>query len=142
MRFQVLLLIIFGAAVLFFAGCNAEPSMDYVSLPAPVNQPTISVTGKKTPRQLISEALGQIGKPAVPALSQALTDPDPMVRVEACRALAYMGAKAVDAVPALTQTLNDQQEAVQLEAAKALGEVGEAAGPAVPRLMEMLRTKR
>jgi HEAT repeat protein len=139
---QTFLLSTCTSAILFAAGCNAEPSMDYVSLPKPVNEPTVTVTGKLSPQQLISEALGQIGTPAVPALSQALTDPDPLVRVEACRALGYMGAKANEAVPALTLALNDPQEAVQLEAARALGDIGDAAGPAVPRLMEMLRTKR
>lgn len=127
------------AALLIVAGCNNDPSMDYGSLPKPVNEPTVGFSGRVTPQQVIGSALGQIGEPAVPALSSALTDPDPMVRVEACRALGYMGPKAKDAVLALTQALNDPQEAVQIEAAKALGEIGDASAPAVPRLMEMLR---
>jgi hypothetical protein len=126
-------------ALLVVAGCNADPSMDYASLPKPVNEPTVGFTGRATPQQVIGSALGQIGEPAVPALTAGLADSDPMVRVEVCRALGYMGAKAKDAVPALTQALNDPQEAVQVEAAKALGEIGEFAAPAVPRLMEMLR---
>ena len=142
MRYRSILAIVCSLSAVIAAGCNAEPSMDYVALPKPVNQPTVSILGKTSPQQLISESLGQIGTPAVPALSQALTDADPIVRIEACRALGFMGAKANDAVPALTLALNDAQEAVQLEAAKALGDIGEAAGPAVPRLMEMLRTKR
>jgi HEAT repeat protein len=130
------------AAALLLSGCNAEPSMDYASLPKPANEPTVSVTAAANPQQVISDALGQIGEPAVPALSMALTDTDPLVRVEACRALAYMGAKAKAAVPQLTQALNDSQSAVQLEAAKALGQIGEPSAPAVPKLMEMLRQKR
>jgi HEAT repeat protein len=130
------------AALLFVAGCNSNPSMDYQSLPKAVNQPTIRVTSKVTPRQLISESLGQIGEPAVPALRQALADQNPMVRVEACRALGYMGAKAKDAVTELTVALNDSEEAVQFEAARALGDIGEASAPAVPRLIEMLRQQR
>jgi hypothetical protein len=129
-------------ALLFVAGCDANPSMDYQSLPKAVNQPTIRVTSKIAPRQLISESLGQIGEPAVPALKQALTDQNPMVRVEACRALGYMGAKAQGAVLELTSALNDSEEAVQLEAARALGDIGEASAPAVPRLIEMLRQQR
>lgn len=125
--------------MMLLSGCNSEPSMDYGSLPKPVNEPTVGFRGRTTPQQVVGSALGQIGEPAVPALSLALTDPDPMVRIEVCRALGYMGAKAKDAVPALTQTLNDPQEAVQIEAAKALGEIGDASAPAVPRLMEMLR---
>ena len=67
-------------------------------------------------------ALGSIGedaKDAVPALTQALQDPE--VRGDATEALVQMGK---DAVPALVQALQDQNEYVRLHAAWALGEMG------------------
>ncbi|MCC7087029.1 MAG: HEAT repeat domain-containing protein [Pirellulales bacterium] len=134
---------IFGiAALLIVAGCNADPSMEYQSLPQPVNQPTIRFTSNIAPGQLIAESLGQIGEPAVDALKQSLADKNPIVRVEACRALGYMGVKANAAVAELIAALDDSEEAVRLEAARALGDIGEASAPAVPRLIELLRQQR
>ncbi len=75
-------------------------------------------------------------------LSEALSDPDPSVRTEACRALAFMGAKAKDAVPSLTRTLSDSEENVRVEAAHALGQIGEPAQLAIPELMQMLHKQK
>ena len=129
-------------AILAVLGCNSDPSIDYQQLPTPVNEPVVGVSSQVSPRDVVTTALGQIGTPAVPALSAALGDSDPIVRVQACRALAYMGVQAIDAVPALIAALHDPQEAVQVEAAIALGSIGEPAGSAVPRLMEILRSTR
>ena len=65
-------------------------------------------------------ALGSIGLvDAVPALTQALQDPE--VRGDATEALVQIGKYAV---PALVQALQDQNEYVRLHAAWALGEMG------------------
>jgi HEAT repeat protein len=64
-----------------------------------------------------------------------------VVRLQSCRALAYMGAQGKDAVPALIRTLNDPIIAVRDAAADALGQIGLPAAPAVPALMQMLRGK-
>ena len=65
-------------------------------------------------------ALGSIGLvDAVPALTQALQDPE--VRGDATEALVQIGK---DAVPALVQALQDQNEYVRNNAAWALGEMG------------------
>ena len=65
-------------------------------------------------------ALGSIvSADAVPALTQALQDPE--VRGDATEALVQIGK---DAVPALVQALQDQNEYVRLHAAWALGEMG------------------
>jgi hypothetical protein len=122
------------------AGCSGAPSIETNQLPPPVNAPAanISVTGTQV---AAAEALGHIGQPAVPVLAEALMDSDPAVRLQACRALAYMGAKAGSAVPALQRALNDPEVAVREQAAAALGQIGAAAEPAVPSLIQMLRTK-
>jgi HEAT repeat protein len=130
----------FMLGILLLAGCNSEPSTDTAKLPPPVNASLPPTAGD--PAQLAAaNALGRIGQPAVGALSESLKDADPVVRLQTCRALAYMGAQAKDAVSALIQTLNDPEQTVREGAAAALGQIGEAAAPAVPALMQMLRSK-
>ena len=77
-------------------------------------------------------ALRQIGTPeavkvaegAVPALIQALQDPDIQVRANAIYALDFIGESATDAVPALILLLKDLNEDVRLHALEALGQIG------------------
>src|SRR5262245_21464886 len=127
---------------LLIAGCgDGEPSTELQTLPPAVNQPVVVVSARD-PITAATVALGRIGKPAVPALTSALADPEVNVRIRACKALSAIGAAAADAVPALTQALSDPQEAVREEAAHALGQIGEAAGPSVPNLLEMMRGKK
>lgn len=54
-------------------------------------------------RQCACELLGRIGKPAVPALVEALEGGDERLGGNAAAALGHMGPKAQDAVPALNQ---------------------------------------
>ena len=131
----------FGALLL--AGCTngGDQSAGSAATAQPVNAAQIAVVRQES-QAVASDALGRIGPPAVPALSMALQDGDPGVRIEACRALAYMGAGAKDAVPQLTALLNDQEESVRQEAARTLGQIGSPAQPAIPELMQMLRTKQ
>ncbi|HZZ29108.1 MAG TPA: HEAT repeat domain-containing protein [Pirellulales bacterium] len=132
--------ILIACGILAFAGCNNEPSMDNSKLPLAVNV-TVQPTDAHPPQVAAADALGRIGEPAVAALSDALTDGNPIVRLQSCRALAYMGIQAKDAVPALIRTLNDPEEGVREAAAEALGQVGLPAAPAVPTLIQMLRAK-
>jgi len=131
---------ILAVGTLTILGCNSEPSMDTSKLPQPVNT-VLQPTAADTSQVAAADALGRIGQPAVPALSESLTDPDPIVRLQSCRALAYMGAQAKDAVPALTRALSDPETAVREGAADALGQIGPPANSAVPALMHMLRGK-
>ncbi len=127
-------------AAILIAGCNSQTSTDRAKLPQPVNV-VLQPTAGDSSQIAAADALGRIGQPAVPALSDSLADTDPFVRLQACRALAYMGAQAKDAVPALTHTLNDSETAVREAAAEALGQIGLPSTPAVPALMQMLRGK-
>jgi hypothetical protein len=131
-----LLCVVFGVVAL--AGCNGSTSIDISKLPAPVNV-ALPITAGESTQIAAADALGRIGGPAVPALADALTDPNAVVRLQACKALAYMGAKASPAVPELVQRLYDSEEAVRMQAANALGQIGEEARPAVPQLVEMLK---
>ena len=63
------------------------------------------------------EALAKIGKPAVPALSEALKHDNAAVRAQAVRLLGKIGA---DAVPTLVDALADKNVDVRLGAAGAL----------------------
>jgi HEAT repeat protein len=62
-------------------------------------------------------AVRQIGKPAVPALTGLLRDRDSAVRIKAIDLLGTMGAK--DATPALMQSLGDENRDVRWSAALA-----------------------
>ena len=83
---------------------------------------------------------------AIPALTQALDDPDRMVRFNACISLREMGADASNAVPALTRLVANSGTGPQTNdfyvravAAVALGKIGPAAGSAVPALKGCLQ---
>ena len=69
------------------------------------------------------DALGKIGKPAVPALKLALSDEDRRMRERAARALGRMGEPARDAVSDLTRALDDPSFVVRAVAAESLGNV-------------------
>jgi HEAT repeat protein len=74
-------------------------------------------------RQSARESLAEIGKPAVAALIEALTDSSPNLRWEAAKTLTEIGNPA--AAPALVQALEDEESAVRWLAAKGLIAMGE-----------------
>lgn len=102
-----------------------------LAMPLPIRAPGIKET--------IVDALGRIGRPAIPSLIESLADPQAPTRIEAAQALARIGPPAADAVPALTTALADGDPDVRLAAARALGQIGPAAAPAIPALLETLR---
>jgi HEAT repeat protein len=68
-------------------------------------------------------ALVEIGRPAVPALAQALKAQDKNVRRNASLILKDIGLQAKDALPALIEALRDRDSEVRLNAARAIGEM-------------------
>jgi HEAT repeat protein len=64
--------------------------------------------------------MGPAAKAAVPALIEALTDPEATVRFPVCIALREIGPDAKEAVPALTTALDDRNDDVAAMARKAI----------------------
>ena len=91
-----------------------------------------------TEQDAAKDALGRIGSAAVPALVNALHDPDPTVRLKAVEVLGRMGDDAAPAVPDLIRLLDDPNPDVQKSATRTLGRIGPAANAAVPALMQKL----
>jgi HEAT repeat protein len=71
-----------------------------------------------------SFALGQIGEPAIPALTKVLNDPQPAVRLAALLAFNFMGKHACGAVPELSRLLRDPESEVRNVAAITLAGAG------------------
>lgn len=108
-------------------------------VPAPASIAPVFTPPRWTVQQAAADALARIGPPSVPALTDALSDPDPLVRLEATHALARMGPPAKPAVPKLIVALGDSDRAVRQGAARALGQIGPGAVDAIPALMEVIR---
>jgi HEAT repeat protein len=68
-----------------------------------------------------------------------LKDDNVLVRVDAARKLAKLGAAAKKAIPALIESLNDEDFNVRWRAATALGEMGSTARASVPALAAALK---
>jgi HEAT repeat protein len=95
-------------------------------------------------REDVALALGRIGqdaKPAIPTLTELLSDKEVSVRQAAALAIRNIGPVATAATPALTKSLTDENEAVRTLAAFALGRIGLDAAPAIPTLTELLNDK-
>ncbi len=93
-----------------------------------------------------TQALGEMGPkaaPAVPALAQALSDPNRDLRHFAARALSQVGPAAAPALPELMAALRsndlDQEKPFLIIT---LGNIGLPAAPAVPLLIEKLSVEK
>jgi HEAT repeat protein len=90
-------------------------------------------------------ALGEMGataRDAVPALIEALEDPDAAVRWDAAKALGKLGPAAARAVPALAAIVHAQSDAIVRQyAVAALGSIGPGARAAVPALIGTFKEK-
>lgn len=82
-------------------------------------------------------AAGPKAQPAVPALTQALSDDDAEVRRYAAFALGSIGPGAKDAVPALVRGLEDREVGVQYACCYAVGQIGPDAQNAVEVLKDL-----
>ncbi|HND52963.1 MAG TPA: HEAT repeat domain-containing protein [Pirellulaceae bacterium] len=92
-----------------------------------------------TMREAVAMALSRIGSASVPALTEALVNPDAQTRQQAADTLARIGPDAAKAVPSLITALDDPDPRVRKSAAKALGQIGPAAHEAVPALMRAMQ---
>ena len=122
-----------------------EPTVPDVGARQPDSPPDSTVPARPVFREWTTEAtvvdaLGRIGKAAVPALVDLLHDGDRRLRDHAAQALARMGADAKQAVPDLLSALREEKdEGVRKRIIRALGQIGPAASAAVPALVEELK---
>jgi HEAT repeat protein len=84
--------------------------------------------GSDGPSQ-VSNALRQLGPPAVPYLVDELSDDDESVRRLAAESLGHLGPSACLAASSLAGALNDRSEAVRHQAREALRQVNVTAAP-------------
>jgi HEAT repeat protein len=86
----------------------------------------------------LGSALGMMGDPAVPHITQGLRDPNSSVRLGAVWAVSVRAREAADTVPALVDLFRDSDPEVQVAASSALARIGK---PAVPALAAKLKDK-
>jgi HEAT repeat protein len=87
----------------------------------------------------IADALGQIGRPAVGPLTQAVKDPEPRVRRGAALALGQIRPVPKGNLQTLAAGLQDADRDVRAAFLTAIGCLGPRAGEAVPAVRNMLR---
>lgn len=92
------------------------------------------VTGSRRARNQASEALAQVGPPAIPYLEKALRHERTDVREKAAFTLGRIGDSG--AVVSLILALDDEKDVVRMAAAMALGQMGD--DTAVPALVQAL----
>jgi HEAT repeat protein len=94
-------------------------------------------------RMEAAEDLGLIGRPAaaaLPALLQlAEKDPDPLIRLEAAKAVATIDPKNEAAIGRLVEALQDEAGKIRKRAAECLGDLGPGARAAVAALVKVAR---
>ena len=71
----------------------------------------------------------------IPAVTEALADPDPFWRAGAAYVLSQCGPAAAPAIPALVQALGDAEPEARGFAAQALGAIGPGSAVAAPALL-------
>ena len=86
-----------------------------------------------------ARAMVQMGTDAVPPLMSALTNREPAVRIAAADGLYWLKSDAAPAVPALMAALKEEKESVRRGAASALGNIGQRAEAVVPALLDALK---
>ena len=87
-------------------------------------------------------ALGASDATVVPALTEALADPDDTVRANAAYALGDIGSPAQTATHQLAQALTDDSAPVRRNAAEALGTTGQIDDSIVPALASLLHDEQ
>ncbi|MEB3292145.1 MAG: HEAT repeat domain-containing protein [Synechococcales bacterium] len=127
---------------------TTRPSSPEISLnataPTSIEQWISTLENPKAPlpkriqaMQAIANA-GPDAEMAVPALTEALNDRNPKIRLTSAQTLGAIGARAKAAVPELMIALKDPNEAVRMGATAAINKLGPIAKAAIPGLMEAL----
>ncbi len=90
-------------------------------------------------QDVASEALVEIGRPAVPSLIEALSHREKIIREYAASTLGEIGSPANDSFAALTVLLSDNEKWVRYQAVVAIGKVGADTSKVVPLLEGVFR---
>ena len=86
-------------------------------------------------------SLASIGKPAVPALTETLSDHHWWIRAVAANVLGHIGSNAIAAAPALRNAMKDNHWWVRRNAIEALGAIGDFSPELLSDLTEALDDK-
>lgn len=93
-------------------------------------------------RDAVSKALKRIGKQAVGALSEALSDKDDGIRQRAAITLGDLGPLAKDSFAALARSLDDPEDYVRASVVGALGKIGAEPKDVVPLLVRSFQSDK
>jgi HEAT repeat protein len=107
-------------------------------LPATARALVAALAENEPVRRHVGAALVRLGRDAVPALSDALTEKPALVRYHSARVLGLLGPEAASAVPRLIDLLRDKEPRVRRMAIVALGEIGPDAAAAAEPLAALL----
>ena len=140
----LVVLLIVLSVIAGFSVASAEPPFSERGPDAKnVDQLIANLKVKYWPdRYRAAEALGTLGpaaSSAVPALIDALSDQEALVRSAAAQTLGNIGAGAKAAVPDLIRALKDKQPLVRAAAAEALGKIEQGGSRALPSLLAALK---
>lgn len=122
---------------------GAEPGRDSLSSESefPQIDPRLGSSSAKERREALLALTDEVpaaGESILPRIWPLLQDSDPLVRLQAARAVWIVGHRSDAAVETLTTLLDRQQVPVCALAAFLLGEIGPPAHDALPRLHEQL----
>ncbi len=117
------------------AGALGEIGAD---VPATAHALAAMLTEGEPVRGPVSAAFVRLGRPAVPALCDALQDKQANARYHSARVLGLLGPEAAAAVPSLIDALRDKEPRVRRMAIVALGEMGPDSAAAAEPLATML----
>ena len=120
--------------------CKIDPKQ--VDRVLPVFRQGLGKAGAFDTTSTAADALGRVGKPAVPTLLDVLKMGNTAARADAAEALGMVGPDAADAVPALTEALHDPSPAIRRAALEGLGGIGPAAAPATERAYYHLQRRQ
>jgi HEAT repeat protein len=90
----------------------------------------------------VFHALGQMGTPALPALSVAMKDQDPLVRWQAVEALGRIGPPAASMLGAVRLAMDDPNGEVRYAASEVLAKIAPESTATLERLIDALKDNR
>jgi HEAT repeat protein len=117
-------------------------AVEALTMLGPTGKPAIPALGEalngNEPFIPAAYALAQIGPEAVAPLAIAVTNQDRQVRIHGIAAMGLLGSNGQAAVPFLLMRLNDSDKTVRTFAARSLGQIGDGASNAIPILISNL----